>query len=266
MLFTSKQKLVIGGAILFAVLFVVGSYFGSHWYYGDIDPVPEHLLTIEPRPSIVNQEVSQEKLVFGSQDTAGLESSSVAETGELSGGDVVSTPLPDITDDELDALLQDLDESPDEKGDFPEVPDGFPSDLTPIWIEYPNYRKGDVSDHETMYRVLIKLWNQGDHDFVNGVYMYGNGRVYPLYRDVLYVTWDEDEIDEPDGGKRKFRYISSALGTHARANPEDGWAFFTPKEMMTEGYNYKAKYPDLKLVDYDSAGYAPETFLDDDEK
>ena len=47
MFFTDRPKLLIGGAILFAVLYVVGSYFGSHWYYGDIEPVPEELLNIE---------------------------------------------------------------------------------------------------------------------------------------------------------------------------------------------------------------------------
>ena len=252
--FTGKQKMVIGGSIVFAVLFVVGVYFGSHWYYGDIEPVPEHLLTIEPLPPIANQE----KPVSGSQDTTGLESASVSELDEVSGDDGVS--LADITEDELDALLQELDEPPDEKGDFPEVPDGFPSDLTPVWIEYPDYQKGDMYDHEMIYRVLIKLWNQGDHNFVNGVYQYDNGRVYPLYRNVLYVRWSEEEI-----AGQKIQFIRSSLGTHARQNPEEGGgAFFSPEEMITGAY--KTKYPDLKLVDYASAGYDPETFLDDDEK
>ena len=214
--FTGKQKLVIGGAILFAVLFVVGSYFGGHWYYGDIEPVPEHLLTIEPRPSIVNKE----KPVSDSQDTEAFESSSVTERGELSGDDVVSIPLTDITDDELDALLQELDESPVEKGDFPEVPDGFPSDLTPVWIEFPDYQKGDMYEHEMLYRVLIKLWNQGDYDFVNGVYQHDNGRVYPLYHDVVYVEWSDEAIDGPDG-EIEFRFIKSHLGTHARGDPKE---------------------------------------------
>ena len=257
MIFTGKQKLVIGGAILFAVLFVVGSYFGSHWYYGEVEPVPEHLLTIEPPPPGVNQQTP----VSSSQDTERLESSSV--TGELSGGDVVSTPLADITEDELDALLQELDESPDEKGDFPEVPDGFPSDLTPVWIEFPNYQKGDMYEHEMIYRVLIKLWNQGDHDFVNGVYQHDNSRVYPLYHNVVYVEWSSEAIDSPDG-EIEFRFIKSHLGTHSRGDPKENivGGLFTIEDMITGAY--KAKYPDLKLVDYDSAGYDPETFLDDE--
>lgn len=254
--FTAKQKLVLGGAILFAGLFIVGSYFGSHWYYGEIEPVPEHLLTIKPPPPMANQA----RRVVGSEDMEGLESSSVTETEELSGGDAFSTSASDITEDELDVLLQELDESPDEKSDFPEVPDGFPSDLTPVWIEFPNYQKGDMHEHETLYRVLIKLWNQGDHDFVNGVYKHDNGRVYPLYEDVLYVKWREEEING-----QKFRFISSSLGTHARQTPDPGegrGAFFSIEEMMTGAY--KTKYPDLKLVDYASAGYDPETFLDDE--
>ena len=47
--FLDRPKLVIGGAALIAVLFVVGSYFGSQWYYGEVTPVPEELLTIPPR-------------------------------------------------------------------------------------------------------------------------------------------------------------------------------------------------------------------------
>ncbi len=257
MLFTGKQKLVIGGAILFAALFVVGSYFGSHWYYGDIEPVPEHLLTIEPRPPIVSQETP----VSGSQDMEGLESLSVAETGELSGGNAVSTPLADITDNELDALLQELDESPDEKGDFPEVPDGFPSDLTPVWIEYPDYKKGNMYEHEMIYRVLIKLWNQGDHDFVNGVY--NHDKVYPLYRDVLYVGWKETVLDTADG-PLTVRFVSRATGTHARSSAKEDMigGAFSFQDFITG--DYKTRYPGLKLVEYEKGGYNPETFLADD--
>ena len=137
MFFTSQSKLLIGGAIGCAVLFVVGSYFGSHWYYGDVEPVPEHLLTIEPSYPKANQETS----VSGSQDAESLKWESVSETEELSGDGIVLTPLPDITDDELDALLQELEEAPIKKADFPEVPDGFPSDLTPVWIQFPNLSK-----------------------------------------------------------------------------------------------------------------------------
>ena len=254
MFFASRPRLLIAGAILFALLCVVGSYFGSHWYYGDVEPVPKHLLAIEPH----YPKASQEKSASGSQDAEPLEWGSVSETEELSGDDVVSTPLPDITDDELDALLQELEESPTEEGDFPEVPDGFPSGLTPVWIKFPNYQKGDMYTHEMIYRVLIKLWNQGDHNFVNGVYQDDNGRVYPLYRDVVYIEWGEFVSEDPD--EEAVRFPRFALATHAR-EPGGLGELFTVEE-LTSGV-YKTKYPNVTFVDYGSAGYDPVTFLND---
>ena len=106
-------------------------------------------------------------------------------------------------------------------------------------------------DHEMMYRVLIKLWNQGDHDFVNGVY--DNNKVYPLYRDVLYVEWTEEVIDGPEG-PFKFKSIGRSFGTDERV--------FSPEDLITGAF--ESKYPDLKLVEFDNAGYDPETFLTDD--
>ena len=50
MKFTLTLKWVIGGACLIAVLIVVGSYFGSQWYYGEVEPVSEELLRYTPSP------------------------------------------------------------------------------------------------------------------------------------------------------------------------------------------------------------------------
>ena len=52
MKFILTLKWVIGGACLIAVLVVVGSYFGSHWYYGEAEPVPEELLRYTPSPAV----------------------------------------------------------------------------------------------------------------------------------------------------------------------------------------------------------------------
>ena len=48
MKFTLTPKWVIGGACLIGALIVMGSYFGSHWYYGEAEPVPEELLRYTP--------------------------------------------------------------------------------------------------------------------------------------------------------------------------------------------------------------------------
>ena len=50
--FTFTPKWIIGGACLIAVLIVVGSYFGSHWYYGEVEPVPEELSRYTPTPAV----------------------------------------------------------------------------------------------------------------------------------------------------------------------------------------------------------------------
>ena len=135
------------------------------------------------------------------------------------------------------------------------MPDGFP--LTPIWLR-SGYQKGDSYQHELIYRVLIKLWNQGDHDFVNGVYQDDNGRVYPLYWDVVYIEWGETVPDNPD--EEVIRFPRFTLATHGR-EPGALGELFTVEELTSGAY--QTKYPDVTFVDYDSAGYDPETFLND---
>ena len=55
---TRKQKLSVGDAVLFAVLLVAGSYFGSRWIHSpDVESVPEHLLTAEPHSVSINRPV-----------------------------------------------------------------------------------------------------------------------------------------------------------------------------------------------------------------
>ena len=247
MYFTGKQKLFMGGATLLAVLFVVGSYFGSHWYYGDVAPLPEHLLTDEPFYSRVNQETP----VSVSQNAELLESSSVSEAEESFGDDVVSTAVSDKTENES-LFVELVDPLSPETRDFPEVPDDFP--WTPIWLRVPGYQKGDSYRHELIYRVLIKLWNQGDRDFVNGIYSHDYNKVYPLYPDVMYVEWEEEEVAGPDG-PLTIQVISGGLGTETR--------FFTPTDFITGAW--ETKYPGVELIDMETAGIDPETFLSDNE-
>ena len=58
-----RQPLVIGAFVL-SILIVVGAYFGSHWYYGDDEPVPEELLNYKPEPAVSrgDPEVSKGRL------------------------------------------------------------------------------------------------------------------------------------------------------------------------------------------------------------
>lgn len=80
-------------------------------------------------------------------------------------------------------------------GAYPEVPHGFPENFMPIWTWSDEKRAKAGSseiDFELMHRVLIKLWNQGDRSFIGVKRQDHDGKVYPIYRNVMYVVnWIE---------------------------------------------------------------------------
>ena len=100
--------------------------------------------------------------------------------------------------EDLESALMEIDEETAEgNSEFPPVPEGYP--FTPIWLGILGYKKGDKPEHEIAERVLMKLWKQGERGFTGGVFDRGNGKVYLLYPDVLYVEWAEEIIDNGDG-------------------------------------------------------------------
>ena len=155
-----------------------------------------------------------------------------------------------------------------ESNDFPEVPEGFSPNLKSIvvWLA-PGYQEGDKPNHEIMYRVLIELWNQGDHGFVNGIRDGHTGKIYPLYPNALYITWTDHPAElGPDG--EPMKYLSSHLhtGDAVKFVSDARDKRFTKEEveeMMAGEGAYMAKYPGLKLVDYKKAGYKPKDVLVD---
>ena len=163
----------------------------------------------------------------------------------------------EVEEESLESVLAELDEgTAEEKPDFPSVPEGFPSHLTPLWLN-PGYQKGDEPDYETIYRVLIKLWNQGDHSFSAGAL--ANGRVYPIYPDMLYVEWDDTMVEDGNGEPIPVRYISSTMG----ADPRDFEFEVNLSEFVTG--EWESKYAGIQFVDLDNAGYDPYTFLTADD-
>lgn len=82
-------------------------------------------------------------------------------------------------------------------GPYPEVPVGFPEHLMPVWTWSEEKLKrivGRKKNFELMHRVLVELWNQGDQDFIGVSLNDQNGKVYPTYQNVMYVTdWVERE-------------------------------------------------------------------------
>lgn len=88
-----RQPLVIGTLVLSALI-VVGFYFGSHWYYGDVEPVPEDLLHYTPTPAVSrgDPEVSKRRL----PQKGGSATGSVSDSSE--GAAVAADKIDDFSD------------------------------------------------------------------------------------------------------------------------------------------------------------------------
>ncbi|MDD9975051.1 MAG: hypothetical protein OXU27_13645 [Candidatus Poribacteria bacterium] len=162
--------------------------------------------------------------------------SPIDQTSEML--DMADAFLPDDFVSE-EAPAEDVPVSPHGFGPYPEVPTGYPKEMTPTWVKYENPSR----DHELMHRVLIKLWNQGDHN-VSGAFM-ENGLVYPLYPNTAYVTYDYAEM--PDGTLRRFIRSASGSGATLTIPPEGGPAVL-PEDVIA--------------LDKDNAGISPYEFLD----
>ena len=253
-IFTNRQTLLLGSAVLLAVLLVAGSYFGRHWFYGpDVELVPEHLLSDKSRSVSMNRpvrvSVSQETpSVSESEPISNIVSTLDAEQNEE---EEFEDMLKSFSDDELTALAEMLYEDETESNGFPEVPEGFPSNLSVVWLE-DYFDENLHADHVIMYRVAIELWNQGEHGFVNVTMDGHTGGVYLLYPGVVYVTRDSYVREGPDGEPIEVPYISSYLGIPSTLEP-----------LLDSDGRLSTESPGVEFVDYNDAGYDPATILDD---
>ncbi len=75
-------------------------------------------------------------------------------------------------------------ESPFGFGAYPEVPEGFPVGVS--WDFPPDMFPQEIQRQgELVSRVLIKLYNEGDRDFIAA--KWHEGKVYPIYK--IHSTW-----------------------------------------------------------------------------
>ena len=149
-----------------------------------------------------------------------------------------------------------------ESSKYPAVPEGFPSNLKPVWLK-DHFDENLHADHVIMYRVAIELWNQGERGFVNVVGDGHTGKVYLLYPGVVYVTWNSYVREGSDGESIEVPYISHWLGTPTTVDPllNGNGGILSEEEIMSGAY--VTMYPDVEFVDYEDAGYNPATILDD---
>lgn len=269
-MFAIRQKLLLGGAVLFSVLLLAGIYFGRHWLFGaDVEVVTEYVLPDEPLPAqmtrLVRASASAEAPpVFeaDSEDESISDEFSTSDSDSTKLDEELETQLAALTDEEFTTLAEALEQEEGKSSKYPDVPEGFPSNIRPVWLE-DYFDENLHADPVIMCRVLIELWNQGDHDIVYGVLDENTGRVYPIYHDVVYVEWDSYVREDPNGESREVPYISYKLGISSTVEPllNDDGNLFTEEDIVSGAY--VTMYPDVTFVDYSDAGYDPATILND---
>ncbi len=115
-------------------------------------------------------------------------------------------------------------------GPYPELGD-YPHEV--IWTT-------NTPSLELLTRVLIKLWNEGERNFIGG--SISNGKVYPHYNDVVYYKFTP--IRDKEGNIRGGT-TETLSGPHVRYNKSD---LTNPP-------------PGLRVLDLDSSGIDPYKYL-----
>ena len=177
----------------------------------------------------------QNEVTGGKQYTAKGTDTRQENTDTTPSAATLENPSPEITPEEIGEILAEEEES----NEYPEVPPDFPFSV--VWTA-PEEQRAQIppalfEELELMSLVMIKLWNEGDHDFA-GAFM-ANGRVYPTYPDVAYVKWEETE--EPGG--RRISEVSTVDSSIS--------------EQLLDG----VIPPGIEIVDQDASGIDPHAFL-----
>ena len=242
-----REPFVIGASVL-AVLIVIGTYLLSHYYYGDVEvidlPAP---VALAPGPASVQ---APSELDFGELSEQG-ESSPTQLESELTlpeeKGISIEEFLAKLTEEEKQALAEEV-TPPRESlygfGPYPEIPPDFPRQNVWDSIENSYYDGRDSRGHELINRVLIKYWNEG-RKADSGTYSHNNGKVYPLWKDTVYVEWEELELE--DGTTEP--YLSSFLCHGSLGSYEESVENGTQPSW-------------IQVVAYEDGGVDPYSFLD----
>ena len=241
-----REPIMIGSVVI-AVLIVIGAYLGSHYYYGGGVEILEISDTSALAPSQPRSEPSLE-LDFDGLTTEQSESKETQLESDLAPQEEISVEefLAELSDEEKQTLAEEVaDELPRESvfglGPLPDIPPDFPRQT--VWDTLERSSLARIG-HELINRVLIKYWNEG-RKTESGVFKNESGKVYPLFKDTVYVKWAEDENE--DGSI--YRYVSSYLCHGSLADYEESVENGTQPSW-------------LKVVLHEDGGVDPYSFLD----
>lgn len=136
---------------------------------------------------------------------------------------------------------EDVPVSPYGFGPYPKVPSDFPFTPTWLWPEASLQNVDGLKYHELRFRVLIKLWNEGDTQFTGASINPDTSKVYPSYPNTVYLRYTADGM----GGKTVLVKRGPGVSKEDEAQIIDG--------------NVP---PGIQILDYDTNGIDPYTYLD----
>ena len=255
--FTGK---VVIGAFIIVGLFVAGSIL---WSQREIRLANEQAAAT--KTAIQKMEARQSKLIERLPEQINTESIETTKADSVT--EETAEVLPEVTDTvsykdtdtitadalEMDAEVVTAEDERDSLfgfGPYPVVPLGLFPDGEEVWDGIESHAERDwdfAKDIELMVRVRIKLWELGTETVGASS---ENGLIYPSIPNVAYVEWGgwkEDKNGEPI---RTIKGMTNARGL----SDED-------RELIKRG----GTPPGWTIMDYDTAGIDPYTFLELDQ-
>ena len=124
----------------------------------------------------------------------------------------------------------------------PQVPSDFP--FAVVWLQ-PNETTmslNALTQRELLGLVMVKKWNEGDHEFV-GVSIH-DGKFYLHYPNVVYVKWEATE--RPDGSITKHAAVVFGPGGDS---------------LITDQVKAGRLPPGVQVLDMDASGIDPYKYL-----
>ena len=200
------HKPVVIGAFIIASCIVGSAYVLSQWYYADFDPEPIstgiHISKLTESPALLASMDLSRLLSWETESGWGAAvAAKPTQTGsEMGPYELTPEEAALLIEHCAETLPNPARESPHGLGPYPEIPPDYPrqniwDNLEDLNDAVSNELGCSSIDHELRHRVLIKLWNQGKK--VEGAFLDSdNGRVYPMYKDTVYVCWKKSENED----------------------------------------------------------------------
>ena len=238
--------LCVGGSLLYSwnVQRTTEAEFGER-------PLAVESLENKPEINTVPVDFQTEGVVNTPEENTDtpISESTEAFLNETEFADIADTFLPDDVGTE-ETPAEEAVVSPFGFGPYPEVPTGYPTHLQPVWLwseeRQQRHTSSRLESFELMARVLIKLWNQGDRGFNGVIRDDSNGKVYPLYKDIIYVTWAELR---DNNGKIIGKYARNQLSSDKT------------QRISFRDYMEGRIPPNIQFVDRETSGIDPYMFL-----